>query len=55
MKRNKLFKEEKFKVQIGISCNEEISYSKYKIDINYNKENKLFKVQKRCVFLILHK
>ena len=55
MKRNKLFKEEKFKVQIGISYNEEISYSKYKIDINYNKENKLFKVQKRCVFLILHK
>ena len=32
-----------------------ISYSKYKIGISYNKENKIFKVQKRCVFLILHK
>ena len=32
MKKNKLFKEEKFKVQIGI---------------NYNEENKLFKVQNR--------
>ena len=47
MKRNKLFKEEKFKVQIGINYNEEISYSKYEIGINYNKENKLFKVQNR--------
>ena len=32
MKKNKLFKEEKFKVQIGI---------------NYNEENKLFEVQSR--------
>ena len=32
MKKSKLFKEEKFKVQI---------------DINYNKENKLFKVQNK--------
>ena len=40
MKKNKLFKEEKFKVQ--------------KV-IKYNEENKLFKVQKRCVLLILHK
>ena len=32
-----------------------ISYSKYKIGINYNEENKLFKVQKRCVSLTLHK
>ena len=32
MKKNKLVKEEKFKVQIGI---------------NYNKENKLFKGQNR--------
>ena len=32
-----------------------ISYSKYKIGTNYNEEKKLFKVQKRCVFLILHK
>ena len=32
-----------------------MSYSKYKIGINYNEENKLFKVQKRCVFLSLHK
>ena len=40
MKKNKLFKGEKFQVQIGI---------------NYNEENNLFKVQKRCVFLILHK
>ena len=32
MRKNKLFKEEKFKVQIGI---------------NYNEENKLFKVQNR--------
>ena len=31
------------------------SYSKYKIGINYDKVNKLFKVQKKCVFLILHK
>ena len=40
MKKNKLLKEEKFKVQKGIK---------------YNEENKLFKVQKKCVFLILHK
>ena len=40
MKKNKFLKEEKFKVQKGIK---------------YNEENKLFKVQKRCVFLILHK
>ena len=40
MKKNKLLKEEKFKVQKGIK---------------YNEENKLFKVQKRCVFLILQK
>ena len=32
MKKNKLLKEQKFKVQIGI---------------NYNEENKLFKVQNR--------
>ena len=32
-----------------------ISYSKYKIGISYNEESKVFKVQKRCVFLILHK
>ena len=40
MKKNKLFKEEKFKVQTGI---------------NYNEENKLFKVQKMYGLLILHK
>ena len=32
-----------------------INYSKYKIGINYNEENKLFKVQIRCVSLSLHK
>ena len=32
-----------------------ISYSKYKIGINYNEENKLFKEKKRYVFLILYK
>ena len=31
-----------------------INYSKYETGIPYNEENKLFKVQKRCVFLILH-
>ena len=40
MKKNKLLKEEKFKVQKGIK---------------YNEENKLFKVKKKCVFLILRK
>ena len=40
MKKNKVFKEQKFKVQIGI---------------NYNEENKLFKVQIRCVSLTLYK
>ena len=40
MKKNKLFKEEKLKVQIGI---------------NYNEEDKLIKLQKKCVFLIVHK
>ena len=39
LKKNKLFKEEKFKVQ-----------NRY-----YNEENNLFKVQKRCDFLSLHK
>ena len=42
MKKNKLFKKEKFKVQIGINYNEENGYSKYKTNINYNEENKLF-------------
>ena len=32
-----------------------ISYSKYKIAIHYNDANKFFKVQKRCVFISLHK
>ena len=36
MKKNKLFKEEKFKIQ-----------NRYELQ----EENKLFKVQKRCVFL----
>ena len=40
MKKNKLFKEEKFKVEIGI---------------NYNEENKLIKLQNKCVFRIVHK
>ena len=42
MKKNKLFKKEKFKVQIGINYNEENGYSKYNTNINYNEENKLF-------------
>ena len=29
--------------------------SKYKTSINYNKQNNLFKVQNKCVFLSLHK
>ena len=55
MKKNKLFKEEKFKVQRGINYNEENKLFKVQIGIKYSEENKLFKVQKRCVFLILHK
>ena len=55
MKKNKLFKEEKFKVQIGTNYNEENKLFKVQIGINYDEENKLFKVQKRCVSLILHK
>ena len=55
MKKNKIFKEEKFKVQIGINYNEENKLFKVQIDINYDEENKLFKVQEMCVFIILHK
>ena len=32
-----------------------INYSKYKTGINYNEGNNLFKVQKRYVFVSLHK
>ena len=71
IKKNKLFKEEKFQItnryqlqwrKYAVQSTLYISvtikktcYSNYKIGINYNEENKLFKVQKRCVFLILRK
>ena len=42
-----LFKEEKFKAQLGINYNEENKLLKYKISTNYNEENKLFKVRNR--------
>ena len=47
MKKNKLFKAEKFKVKIGISYNEENKQFKLQIGINHNEQNNLFKVQNR--------
>ena len=47
MKKNKLFKAEKFKLEIGISYNEVNKLFKLQICINYYEQNNLFKVQDR--------
>ena len=46
MKKSRLFKEEIFSKFNRYQLQwKKISYSKFKIGINYNEENKLFKVQ----------
>ena len=56
MKKKKVFQRRKIQItkQVSITI-KKLGYSKYKTDINSSEENKLFKVQKRCLLLSLQK
>ena len=51
MKKNKLFKNEKFKVQNSYQLQEENKLFKVQNWYRLQEENKLFKVKERCVLL----